>query len=99
MEDGELGIVSDNQAGEILFGDHDELHDIVRGVDWEFDGSWVHVRRSSIGECDIGRDVAGDDYDSIGFIYGDDDSDVVSTVEQFSVYQLLVVSYAGVASM
>ena len=48
MEDLELGIFSNDQARQILFGDHDELHDIVRGVDWKFDGCRIYVCGSGV---------------------------------------------------
>jgi hypothetical protein len=55
----------------------------VCGVDWEFVGSGIYVCRGGAGECYGGRDVAGDNYDSWGFVYGDYDSDVGGAVGAF----------------
>ena len=88
MEDGELGDAGDGAAGEILFGDYDELHGIVRGVDREFVGSGVHICRRGAGERDGEWDVAGDDYHPWGFLYGDDDSNVGGAVGIFTTESL-----------
>jgi hypothetical protein len=94
LENGELDDIDDDQAGEILPGDHHKLQQFVRGIDWQLDRRWLHFRGRGPGKRDHGRNFASNDHDSIGFLYSDDDPDLVDSIgglqRQTSEYTLQV---------
>src|SRR5437660_12197095 len=83
MEDLELECCGDHQAGKILSRDHDELQQLLRGADWQFNRGRVHIRRSCTGKRNCRRNSAEFGHDTGRFVHDNYDSNLVNSVEKF----------------